>query len=237
MCWLRVGCLSMSNTNLQLITTKDGSYTFFHPIIGEHYHSIHGAAQESKHVFIYNGLKYKHLQSDNHSPIKILEIGLGTGLNFLLSAQYALEHKINIEFVGIEPYLLPTQAFIDTQYHQWVGNKLHTSFINKYELSTIDWEEINPYTRLKICNDSLENVQLDVKFDLVYYDAFSVIHQPAMWTLEQLEKCSSFLKKGGVFVTYAITGNLKRNLRTLGFEIEKLKGPPGKREMLRGIKN
>ena len=71
------------------------------------------------------------------------------------------------------------------------------------------------------------------QFDLIYYDAFAPSAQPDLWTSAALGKMYDALLPGGVLVTYCAKGEVKRSLRALGFEVESLPGPPGKREMIR----
>lgn len=221
---------------LQLVETADGSTTIFDTIIGEHYHSRHGALQESRHVFLNEGLLH-FLNDQDKSDLAILEVGLGAGLNFLLSADFCLTHGINLNYVGIEPFPLPSSFVCQTGYVHYISDELWYSFIEKYELSVNNVMSINKFCQLQIAHCYLLAFQSEQRFDIIYFDAFSAIHQPDMWSFESIEHACRFLKPGGLFVTYAITGHLKRSLKKMGFSIEKVPGPPGKREMLRATKN
>lgn len=218
-----------------LTPTADGSNTLFNEEIGEHYHSAHGALQESKHVFIEAGLKYG-LEELEASEINILEVGFGTGLNFLLSYAHCEEVDSQLNYHAIEAFPLSVETLTSTGYNRYVPQKTWDNFIEKYEQSIGDEVELSSKCRLEISHTTLQNFTTSKSFDLLYFDAFSVRHQPELWTNEMIAHACSFIKPGGIFVTYAITGNLKRAVKSCGFKIEKLPGAPGKREMLRAVK-
>lgn len=220
---------------LQLITTADGSKTIFNPDIGENYHSKHGALQESRHVFLNSGLAF-YLENKDLPEVNILEVGFGTGLNFLLSAEFCLGKKINLKYTGIEAYPLDESFISQTGYQEYIAAEVWNSFLEKYPQSINHPEKLNEYCSFEIAHCNLTDFKTDELYDTIYFDAFASIHQPEMWSFESLEHICSSLKSGGIFVTYAITGNLKRTMKALGFSIEKAKGAPGKREMLRAIK-
>lgn len=220
---------------LQLVHTADGSKTIFNPEIGETYHSRHGALQEGMHVFLNAGLRH-FLADKNKSELGILEVGLGTGLNFLLSANFCLENGLGIDYVGIEAFPLEDALICQTGYGHYVSAKLWEWFIEKYSSSINHSAELGGRCTLKTAHCKLLDFQSEERFDIVYFDAFSATHQPEMWSDESLAHVCQFLKMSGIFVTYAITGNLKRSLKALGFSIEKVAGAPGKREMLRATK-
>lgn len=221
---------------MNIITpTADGSNTLYNETIGEHYHSKHGALQESKHVFIDAGLKHAALSFPGQ-PVSILEIGFGTGLNFLMTSVYAAEQQLSIDYTGIEAYPLTKEELISTQYSQYVPKAIWDSLISNYEKVLTGPFNIQANQQLRIEHTTLQDFSSAILFDLVYFDAFSVQHQPEMWSDEIIGHVCSFLKPGGIFVTYAITGKLKRALKSFGMQIEKLPGAPGKREMLRATK-
>lgn len=223
----------MSAPELSFVTTNDGSSTLFHPIIGENYHSIHGAHQESLHVFVNSGLAY-YQNLHQASSISILEIGFGTGLNFLLTAEHALQHQLNINYTGIEAYPLPKSIVENTSYHQYLKSEgLWNNFLDKYEGAYQQSQQISNLVQLDIIENELLKFDTDKKFDIIYFDAFAKSHQPSMWTEESIAKACSFLKDKGIFVTYSVTGDLKRALKSLGFTIERPQGAAGKREMMR----
>ncbi|MDN3588390.1 tRNA (5-methylaminomethyl-2-thiouridine)(34)-methyltransferase MnmD [Pedobacter aquatilis] len=213
--------------------TADGSNTLYNETIGEHYHSKHGALQESKHVFIEAGLKFA---SAGKTEISVFEVGFGTGLNFILSLDYCVKHNIKLNYTSLEAFPLTTDVIEQTGYSKYVSKEIWTNFISNYNNALKEPTAISPFCTLEIPLTKLAEYHTNNKFDVIYYDAFSVQHQPEMWSDEIIEHTCSFLKLGGTFVTYAITGKLKRAVKANNFKIEKLPGAPGKREMLRAIK-
>jgi tRNA U34 5-methylaminomethyl-2-thiouridine-forming methyltransferase MnmC len=213
--------------NLHFVTTADGSKTIYNPQVGEHYHSKHGALQESRHVFLKSGLEF-YLDKSPQDTVSILEVGFGTGLNFLLSADYCTNHQIHLNYTGIEAFPLPHIMISETGYRDYLGSPISELLQYKYEQALREEVKLNPFCRLEIIEDKLENYKSLKAFDVLYFDAFAAIHQPEMWTDEAISHCCAFLKSGGVFVTYAITGNLKRTMKSLNFTVEKAPGAPGK---------
>jgi tRNA U34 5-methylaminomethyl-2-thiouridine-forming methyltransferase MnmC len=220
---------------LELVKTADGSNTIYNPQVGENYHSINGALQESQHVFLNAGLQY-FLDNNSEKQVSVLEIGFGTGLNFLLTADYCTENKIELNYTGIEAYPLSDELMGSTAYDQYTTPATWESLLKNYQSALIKSTALSTLVNLHVANSQLLDFQSDQKFDVIYFDAFAAAHQPEMWNEETIGHTVSFLKPGGVFVTYAITGNLKRMLKGLGFQIQKIPGAAGKREMLRAIK-
>lgn len=220
---------------LSVVLTADGSKTIFNPRIGENYHSKHGALQESKHVFIQEGLAH-FLKDKDLQQVSILEVGFGTGLNFLLSADFCKREYVRLNYLGIEAFPLDNLLLQQTGYEHYVCESIWSAFTNKYAEAIQQTTAIGPYCDLKIAHIELVNFQSDTLFDMIYFDAFSAIRQPEMWSEQAIEYVCQYLKLGGVFVTYAITGHLKRALKKIGFVVEKAPGAPGKREMLRATK-
>jgi tRNA U34 5-methylaminomethyl-2-thiouridine-forming methyltransferase MnmC len=219
---------------MNIVQTEDGSSTLFNPEVGEHYHSTHGALQESKHVFLKSGLEFFLNQEPQHR-VSILEVGFGTGLNYLLSADFCFQNNLNLNYTGIERYPLSKEILIQIDNIKLISPIIGNEFLSHYEVamrSQIDTKS----GKLFIDVGDVMSYRSNDKVDIIYFDAFAAIHQPEMWSQETLTHVCSFLKTGGVFVTYAITGNLKRIMKSLGFMIEKAPGAPGKREMLRAIK-
>jgi tRNA U34 5-methylaminomethyl-2-thiouridine-forming methyltransferase MnmC len=216
-------------------TTGDGSKTIFHPLIGEHYHSKHGAVQESQHVFMDQGLLFT-LQNFSKPTLRLLEVGFGTGLNFLLSAQQLKNHSIQLDYQGIEAYPLSLDTLIQSDYQRYVDPQIWASFVDQYESAFRGPQSLMNHIQWRLHQLPLERFKPEELVDLLYYDAFSPRHQPEMWSFEVLSQVASMIARGGIFVTYSITGQLRRDLQGLGFEVTKLAGPPGKREMLRAIK-
>lgn len=215
-----------------LIITEDGSHTIYRKELDEHYHSVHGAIGESNFIFIKNGFDF--CQAD---PLNILEIGFGTGLNALLTALKSMRGQRQVNYTSIENYPLDESVTRLLNYHQFTEEEGKTIF-NRIHAA--------PWNRKSvICkNFSLEKTETDFtscklsgSYDLIYYDAFGPDKQPEMWTPELLSRIADVTRKGGVFVTYSVKGELKRNLRSFGFNITLLPGPPGKRQIMRAIKN
>ena len=199
------------------------------PELNEQYHSIHGAQQEAEHVFLKMGLDY--LKKDH---LSVFEVGFGTGLNTLLSCLWGRKNKVSIAYTSVEKYPVSTEEVNQLNYGELVNqselfNQLHES----------DWEiKVNTakdFSLLKLKLD-LTKDELPVGFDVVFFDAFAPNKQPKLWTIEIFEKMYTVLNKGGVLVTYCCQGEAKRTMIKAGFKVEKVPGPPGKREMLRAIK-
>lgn len=219
----------------KIILTEDGSKTLFNETIGEHYHSTRGALQESKHVFLQAGLVHTTTLFPQQE-ISILEVGFGTGLNFLVSMDYALQHQVPLRYTGIEAFPITNAELQATDYQQYVAPAIWTAFSEHYSSCIDSRVELIPGYSLEVMKKQLADVESQSSYDLVYYDAFSLQYQPEMWSNEIIKHTTKFLRPGGVFVTYAITGNLKRALTSFGFKVEKLVGAPGKRQMLRATK-
>ena len=207
----------------ELKQTSDGSFTLFIPEVQETYHSTHGAVQESMHVFIENGLK-----ACDKEEIRVLEVGLGTGLNAMLTLQHATQ---KIDYCALEPYPLSKEILeeLSESKSDQFDMKFHASNVGEW----ISIQENFSFVRMEI---GLEEFSSEEKFDVIYYDAFGPRVEPGLWTLERMQQCFDLLNDGGIFVTYCAKGEVRRNLQAAGFVVERLAGPPGKREMLRGVK-
>lgn len=212
--------------NHEIRITGDGSKTLWLTDLKESYHSIHGAYAESQHVFIDNGLD--RFKNDN---IKILEIGYGTGLNCLLSGIYANSNKKNIEYTGIELYPL-TEEINDLLKYDELIDKTHHKLYNM--ITDASWGEklrVSDYYRIEKQHEDFITYTTKSCFNVVFFDAFAPEKQNELWTIEVFEKIYGFLEMGGLLTTYCAKGIIKRRLRSIGFEVESLPGPPGKREM------
>jgi tRNA U34 5-methylaminomethyl-2-thiouridine-forming methyltransferase MnmC len=225
-----------------IIKTEDGSHSLFVEELNEHYHSIHGAIQESKHVFIEAGLK--HIFSINNAQptatttsLNILEIGLGTGLNALLT--YIEGEKLNkkINYTSIEAYPISADLANELNYINCLNAEQYQTIFNTIHLC--EWNKSvalsNQFSIYKIHN-RLQKVTLESKYNVIYFDAFGPPVQPEMWTEEIFAKLYAAIEPGGCLVTYCAKGEVKRTLKKVGFTVESLPGPPGKREMVRAIR-
>jgi tRNA U34 5-methylaminomethyl-2-thiouridine-forming methyltransferase MnmC len=217
----------------QVITTADGSTSIHIPEWDENYHSKHGAIQEAQHVFIKNGL---HLFEGK--SISILEIGFGTGLNAFITYLEAKKSNQIIDYVGVEAY--PVEA----EFLELMNYPLELLVQNEasvYEaMHKIDWNKrvsISETFSLTKRKQFFEEINDHETFDLIYFDAFGYRVQPELWSAVIFNKMFKALKFGGVLVTYAARSSIKKNMTEAGFTVEKLSGPPGKREMMRARKN
>ena len=217
---------------LEIVTTKEGIHTLVNNRLQEHYHSMYGSLQESLHVFIKNGLC---ALNKNLPEISILEMGFGTGLNAILTYRENQVMRKPIHYTTVEAFPLPASVTDRLNYFEYFGKPLQPIFSG---IHSCKWFENVPFGNFvihKVQADMLE-LQLDSAYDLVYYDAFSPIHQPELWTFEVLHKIYDACKKNAMLVTYCSKGEVKRTLKAVGFEVETLPGPKGKREMIRAIK-
>jgi len=165
-----------------------------------------------------------------------LEVGFGTGLNFLLTTDEAVKNGFGLDYCGIEAFPLAEETVFATGYGDFVSPAVWSAFEEGYGAALKGEAPLAPGVKWQIAACKALDFRTEKTFDLLYFDAFAAVRQPEMWTAETLGHVCQYLRPGGLFVTYAITGNLKRNMRELGFDIEKIPGPPGKREMLRGFK-
>ncbi|WP_299826301.1 tRNA (5-methylaminomethyl-2-thiouridine)(34)-methyltransferase MnmD [uncultured Pontibacter sp.] len=221
--------------HLEIRKTKDGSNTLFVPELNEHYHSVHGALQESLHVFIKHGLE--HVTSFK-KDVKILEIGFGTGLNAILTYPVALAKKAFIQYDTLEKFPLQNEVVNQLQFDRAILNpELHDVFLRMHQTPWNEPVDLIPYFTLQKIHETLEEfVAPQSYYDLVYFDAFAPEKQPELWSEEMFTKLYNATRPGGVLVTYCAKGSFKRSLKAAGFEVEALPGPPGKREMTRGVK-
>ena len=217
--------------NIEIRQTADGSKTLYLPGLDETYHSSHGAIQEAMHVFIQHGLAFI---GQEKKSISVFEMGFGTGLNALLTAQWAEQHSCSIRYIGIELHPIPKDIWQQMDYVQEVLERERYSNIMAAEWG--EYQVIEPNFQLKKVEEDILGLQLVEQVDLIYFDAFGPRAQSEMWDLPVLTKMYERLNPGGVFVTYCAQGQMKRNLKSLGFSLESLPGPPGKREMTRAMK-
>jgi len=216
----------------EIIQTKDGSTTIQITDWDECYHSRFGAIQEAQHVFIKNGLSLFENQS-----VSILEIGFGTGLNAFITFIESKKLNQSIDYVGVEGFPISAEEVLSMNYVSELNAEDKSSIFEK--MHKCNWEVQNIlredffFTKR---NQFFENINDIEKFDLIYFDAFGYNVQPELWSTAIFQKMFNALKSTGILVTYAARGVIKRSMSEVGFSVEKLEGPPGKREMFRAIK-
>ncbi|SFS67609.1 tRNA U34 5-methylaminomethyl-2-thiouridine-forming methyltransferase MnmC [Zhouia amylolytica] len=221
----------------RVIKTADGSSTIFIEDWDENYHSKHGAIQEAYHVFLKMGL-YHHLEQYNvENEIKILEIGFGTGLNALITYLEAVKNNLFIDYHGVEGYPVLAIEVEQLNYIERLSAQNEKDQFKKmHETSWDEYFKLSDQFRMIKRKQFFNEIDDQNVFDLIYFDAFGARVQPELWTEEIFQRMYNALKSGGVLVTYAAKGSVRRAMIACGFSVEKLPGPPGKREMLRATK-
>lgn len=225
--------------SLQLLVTADGSHTIYVSELEETYHSRHGAITESKHIYIELGLAYFTATHPESQLVRIFEMGFGTGLNALLSLQFAIDKNISIEYHAIDTTPLDVDLFSRLNY----AEVLHWPKGRKYllEMHEIDWgsmHQIHPQFSIVKTLKSIRSFRPSAQSaDLIYYDAFAPSKQEDVWEASLLKNMYGALSVGGLLTTYCARGQFQRDLRALGFEVETLDGPPGKHEVVRATKS
>ncbi|VXB72208.1 SAM-dependent methyltransferase [Flavobacterium sp. 9AF] len=218
----------------EIIITNDGSASIHLPEWNESYHSKHGAIQEAKHVFIKNGLDL----FQNEEAIAIMEIGLGTGLNAFITLLEANKRQQHIHYTGIEAYPVSLDEIEQLNYAMQLEEpEMQHLFLKMHQSQ---WEKpfiASDYFSITKRKQFFEEITLENQFDLIYFDAFGFRVQPELWSEIIFKKMFAALKNKGILVTYACRTSIKNAMKDSGFEVEKLPGAPGKREMLRGKKN
>lgn len=214
------------------VRTEDGSFTLDSPALGEHYHSLFGAVTESRHVYIEQGLR-----STEKSKLDILEVGLGTGLNALLTWMECGPTGPQVDYLALEPYPLPQRLRMAAD---------HISSINapgkekgfKAMMSSPDseWLELQDGFRFRWERQEVQQLEMKEAFDLVYFDAFAPAIQPAMWTLDVFRRIHRAMRPGAILVTYCAKGDVRRAMIQAGLMAERVQGPPGKHRMLKALR-
>lgn len=220
--------------NLEVVYTSDSSLTLYNRRLDEHYHSVHGARNESLHVFINSGLN-----ESSASPITIYEVGFGTGLNAMLAIEWAEKNKQKINYIAVEKYpiskelveMLSKQKSVDAELYCRIHSK---ECIDK----TIG---VGEYADFHLVHDDCTTLNLSVipYFDVIFFDAFAPdkeMDDKGLWGEEHFQKIYNHTNTNGIFVTYCAKGAVRRSLAQVGFNMERIPGPAGKREMLRGRK-
>lgn len=222
----------MQNTEKKIIITSDGSPTIYLPELNEHYHSVHGAIQESVFVYIDNALNLS-----NNKKIKLFEIGFGTGLNAYLSCLESERKNIDICYHSIEMYPLQKCEWLKLAGY-FKGTSEHEDLFKDIHICEWDKEvQITGSFRLKKIKGDLTKFHFHDTYDVIYFDAFAPEVQQEMWTEEIFRKISGIMNKGAVLSTYSAKGQVRRNLRSAGLLVNRIPGPPGKKEITVASKN
>jgi len=225
-------------SKIEVRTTADGSPTLYVPAFDEHYHSHHGAAQESRHVFIAAGLRpLLAVGVGQNGPLRVLELGLGTALNALLTLAAVQPTSVAIAYDGYETVPLPAAAVLALA-PQWADDPALSQAFSR--LHAAPWGEplaLTPSFSLTKLLAEMQAAALPAGcYNLIYFDAFAPEKQPELWTEDVFAKLYAAAAPGAVLVSYCAQGQFRRNLRAAGWLTEKLPGPPGKREMTRARK-
>ncbi|WP_299336049.1 tRNA (5-methylaminomethyl-2-thiouridine)(34)-methyltransferase MnmD [uncultured Psychroserpens sp.] len=219
----------------KIITTADGSKTIQIEDWNEQYHSVHGAIQEASHVYIKHGLLFFISENKPHDPISILEIGFGTGLNALLTLLKSEELKLPMSYVGVEAFPVSSEELNQLNY----TSELNIDSLYFQQLHQPSWEEVHQISNLFQLTKQqkfFKDISEENAYDIIYFDAFGARVQPELWTEDIFRLMHRALRQNGVLTTYAAIGSVRRILQSLGFEVQRLEGPPGKRHMIRAIK-
>lgn len=223
----------LTNWGRKIIETADGSKTLFIPKMDEQYHSVNGAKTESEYVFLKKG----YLHHSSESP-KVFEVGFGTGLNALLTALEADKQKRSTTFYTIEKYPVTSQEIEHLEYGRIISEEAQKIFSDLHQAEWGKTIQVSDYFFIhkieadltKFCFDTIPAI------DVVYFDAFGPDKQSSMWQFDIFEKIYNASANNSIFVTYSAKGVIRRSLQNCGYLMERLPGPPGKRQMLRGIK-
>lgn len=222
------------NEDYEIVITEDSSATVLLKSSNITFHSKRGAVQESRHVFIKNGLQYMMDTKPSINSIKIFEIGFGTGLNALLTAKEAAKNNTNIVYYSIDKYPLPRTVYTKLNYAETL---MEPELYN--EIMITGWDELMPvssYFKLQKIQSDFNVYTFTQKFDILYLDAFAPEDAPDLWTENNFSKMFAALNNDGLLVTYCSKSSIRKLLQNVGFSVEKLPGPPGKREVIRAIK-
>ncbi|MTI41782.1 tRNA (5-methylaminomethyl-2-thiouridine)(34)-methyltransferase MnmD [Fulvivirga lutimaris] len=226
----------MPEDNIKIIFTEDGSHSLYNAKLNETYHSFHGAIQESRHVFVKNGLDYHNGVKEN---VNVFELGFGTGLNALLAAEWALQNEVYITYDTIEAYPISEKQVSMLNYTSLIkGNNIQEWFDTLHKIPWNELHKVSNFFSFKKVHDSITQHTLPLeKYDVIFFDAFAPNKQSEMWEMDILTKIYDSMRPEGAFVTYCAQGQLKRNLKSLNLDVQTLPGPPGKKEMVRAVKN
>jgi tRNA U34 5-methylaminomethyl-2-thiouridine-forming methyltransferase MnmC len=222
----------------KIILTRDGSSSLELLDVKEQYHSTFGAIQEAQFVYIQNGLNHVFSKWPKIKNLSVLEMGFGTGLNAFLTFLYAVKNDITINYTAIEAYPLKADEVKQLNYVAQLKVDKHAAiFTDFHKIKSGITTRITPNFDLTLCLDLLEDYKSNTQHNLIYFDAFAPTIQPELWTEAVFKKMYNSLLPQGVLVTYSAKGQVRRNMCEAGFTVERLPGPPGKREMLRATKS
>jgi len=222
----------------KIILTRDGSSSLELLDVKEQYHSTFGAIQEARFVYIKKGLNHVFSKWSKIKNLSVLEMGFGTGLNAFLTFLDAVKNNIKVNYTAIEAYPLKANEVKQLNYvARLQAEKYTTVFSDFHKIKSGTTTRITPNFDLTLCLDLLENYKPTEQYHLIYFDAFGPAVQPELWTEAVFKKMYNSLLPQGVLVTYSAKGQVRRNMLKAGFEVERLDGPPGKREMLRATKS
>jgi len=225
--------IDMKNYSFDLKKTTDGSLTLYSDEMQESYHSVNGAVQESNFIFI-----DRALSKISQKKISVFEVGFGTGLNALLTYNFAIEHKKDITYNSIEAYPVKAELYSKLEYYNYCKNLNNDDFLS---LHTCEWNKAvsiknKTFVLNKINSDLISFVFPQEQYDVVFFDAFSPDKQPEMWAEEIFQNIYKSLKNDSILITYCAKGEVRRRMQRSGFTVERIPGPPGKREILRATK-
>ena len=217
----------------RIIQTGDGSKSIELMGLEETYHSRHGAWQESQHVFIQQGLTHF-----SGNVIKVLEMGFGTGLNAIQALLFAEQKNLFLEYSSLEAFPIEEGIWKELDYESLLPERRHGDYWRKmHQIKAENWENMGDHCRFIKYHRDIRNFLPADAPDVVFYDAFGPRVQPELWEVKIFERLFAKMSDGGVLTTYCAKGQVRRDLQAVGFEVQRLPGPPGKREMLRAIKS
>ena len=219
-----------------IVLTGDGSPTLFSEAYGQTFHSHHGALTECRHVFLAGSGIQERLKAGH--PTRVLEVGLGTGMNFLLTAEAASASQTPLTYVAFEQTLLPAEA-LEAVYTALPLSPERANAFLTWRRSLEDtpagllrWQNNDTLALEILLGDATASRHPIAPVDAVYLDAFSPDANPELWTPAFLSRLFDVLKPGGRLTTYSAKGTVRRTLAACGFSVERLPGPPGKRHMV-----
>lgn len=219
----------------EVFITEDGSHSISIPALNASYHSTHGALQESRHIFIETGLKPLLERRDK---LSVLELGLGTGLNVLLTLTETENWPLNVYYEAIEPYPVALEMAAQLNFPELIeGDSIRSKFLRIHQLPWDSPQQLSENFILHKRQADIRDTTFHTGFDLIYFDAFAPDVQPELWATALFTRLYETLKKGGILVTYCSKSIVRRSMAEAGFLVEKLPGPPGKREIVRAGKN